>query len=276
MGLLYLDASREYTDPANTGLKYLRADGQWAAPDSDHRFLDATGEWSVPELVTIPDDLSTPENVLAASEAAKVNPTAVYEKLRDTLTPAISFGSTYGSHPFRIVATNKEEVTGGGKAGLVLLCEEHFDAVTAIRSKNESTGGYWQCDTMRTYLQNAYYAMDSVWRAIVKPVNIIYATSATQTSVDGAQRLFPPSAWNLGLYNSTYGPKEGECWDYFVGTPETAADAKRIRRGKSSNDWWTRSPNFSITGYYSCVYSSGSLVTTRAMADIGVVPAFCV
>lgn len=50
MPLLYLDATGAYSDPANTNYKYLRADGQWAAPDDAWEFYDATGGWSTPEL----------------------------------------------------------------------------------------------------------------------------------------------------------------------------------------------------------------------------------
>ena len=52
MGFLYLDATENYSDPAKTGLKYYRADNSWTAPDSDHKFYDATGGYSVPELAT--------------------------------------------------------------------------------------------------------------------------------------------------------------------------------------------------------------------------------
>ena len=50
MGLLYLDPTPGYSDPAKTGYVYMREDGQWAPPDSEHGFYDATGNVSVPEL----------------------------------------------------------------------------------------------------------------------------------------------------------------------------------------------------------------------------------
>lgn len=50
MGLLYIDAQGNYTNPADSGLKYYRADGTWADPSADYKYLDATGNWSAPEL----------------------------------------------------------------------------------------------------------------------------------------------------------------------------------------------------------------------------------
>lgn len=45
---LYLDATGAWSVPFASGLAYLRADGQWAAPDAGRLFLDATGAWTAP------------------------------------------------------------------------------------------------------------------------------------------------------------------------------------------------------------------------------------
>lgn len=50
MAQLFLDSNNAWSDPASTSLKYLRQDNTWATADSDHKFLDGTGNWSVPEL----------------------------------------------------------------------------------------------------------------------------------------------------------------------------------------------------------------------------------
>lgn len=279
MGYKYYDANGDFTNPAdNPNLKYYRGDGVFAKADMDHKFYDATGDWSVPELAPpIPQSITSPQDLLNASAAAATNPTEVYEALKDQLTPAISFGSTYGSHQYRIVGVNKENATAGGKAGLVLLPEECMNQLSAQRSSNANSGGFANNATMISTLQAIYNAMDPAWRAIITPVDIPYSTSKTAISTLTNQTLFLPSMWNIGLYDANYCAKEGECWDYFIGTPETVAEPKRVRNyNGSAYHWWLRSGHFNLTAYFAHVNADGSRYYYGASHQRGVVPGFCV
>ena len=46
----YFDATGNWSDPLDTLYKYLRADGTWAAPSSEYKFLDENLQWSGMEL----------------------------------------------------------------------------------------------------------------------------------------------------------------------------------------------------------------------------------
>lgn len=102
MGILYFDAKGGYTDPASSGLKHMRADGQWAAPDADHKFLDATGAWSVPELA--PADPK--EAVRALFEAAALESASTAQRYQALVALADQYLNTYrsGSDLFQFIA----------------------------------------------------------------------------------------------------------------------------------------------------------------------------
>lgn len=292
MGRKYLAGNAGWYDPTNSSYstyKYLRGDNQWVKSDGAHKFLDATGSWSSPMPNKMPTSLYDPNDVKAAAENALFDPEAVWKALGGRYTDAISFGADYGAHRFQLVGVKKETAYTGGMAGLVFMAERWANKSTKMRSSSSNSGGYANCDTVLNMLRDIYNNMNANWRTLVKAVNIRYSTSTTAVNTLTNQLIFLPSMWNLGGYNSSFCAKEGECWDYFIGTPSDAADEKRLKHAVNLSSstitanpisYWCRSGNFARNYQFARVMGSGTnagyFSGSDALGTNNIVPAFCV
>lgn len=266
-------------------MKYLDTSGQFSeianlSGAADKKYLDATGQWSVPTppKPVVPDVLSTAADAQLLSEAitgGSISAEAAYSQYKDQIV-TIGFGSN-GSHKFRLVGCGHDDLVAGGKAGLSFFCEDCI-GTSAMAPSNTNANGYKQsATTMQSYLTTLFNNMDAAWKALVKPVKKVYSTNKTATSTMDFTGLWLASMWEVGLYDANYCAKEGTTYKYFEGTQITGADTKRVRNnGSSAAGSWLRSGYFSGATRFALVSTDGSQYSNYADTTGGVVPGFCI
>lgn len=276
----YLRADGEWA-VIDKAYKFLRADNTWAAASAEFKFLDATGAWSVPSLgPTIPTDFSSVQNVLDAAEAAKEQPDEVYAALKDKLV-SINCG-TYGTHNFRLVGVNHDDLVSGGKAGLSFFCEDCIGTSMLKSGDSSNSNGFPSHNTtMMTYLTNVFNAMPQEWRSAIKAVKKEYGKSSSTKDTMTFNNLWLASMYEIGFTNSAnsnyYEPDSGKTYAYFKDAPASGASPKRVRNnGSSAAYWWLRSGYFSGSNLFALVPTVGSLNRNYPLNTYGVVPGFCV
>lgn len=290
MPLLYLDATGAYSDPANTNYKYLRDDGQWAAPDSDHEFYDATGAWSVPELVpplakvTDWDAYSWEEINDFGQRYVLKQPDAYGDLLHVTKT--VPLGSPVGkSIVFEIVDVCHAD--WGEDNAFVWMPKEECLQAMGHQSSN-SSGKSYRNSLIRNALTSGslFAAFPSDLSAVWKDINYKYLTttgsggwSASGTPFVDSAKLTIPSLVEMGLVvdHKEYG-KEGTILQAFA----SAASADRVRKiNDSVVIWWLRSLDCWDGGaagrtLFASVYSSGDMSGDYGRNSYGVCPCFAV
>jgi hypothetical protein len=80
-----------------------------------------------------------------------------------------------------------------------------------------------------------------------------------------------PSSDFVGLRHTYSVSGEGTQYAYYK-----AGNSKVKNKGGSANDWWERSPYSGDSGFFCCVYSSGSASRCFASFSCGVAFGFCV
>lgn len=250
----------------------------WIDPDTDHKFYDELGSWSI--IGSVPPSMDSPEGVLAIAEAAQSNPQGIYEKFKDKLTPAISFGDM--SCQFRLVGVGQDNATDDPDRVLLTFLAEAALGTSKMADTPTNDNGYNSAATaMKSTVSTLYSNMDSSWKALVVPVTKEFGTSQTTKSIMTNQTLWIPSMYEVGLSSTnSYEPDCGTTYTYFVGESATDSSDKR-KRGQYSSptsfiSWWLRSGGFSSPFIFARVGNSGTLYGDGAHSSFGVVIGFCV
>lgn len=275
MGRKFIDASLDYSDPAKSGKKHMRADGQWIKPDAQHKFADALAEWTVPELAPpIPGSESEFQAMsweqLAQMSAACASAGATdYQKLLGYTKPVTVTG--VGTVTTRLIGLCHDTYVGGGTAGFTFQLQDGLSMSKPVNmqmnASNIVTGG-WRDSVMRkTNIPALLAALPSDLRSVIKKVNKKTSTANSGTAVSTTSddlfllSLVESIGTNKTAYtdnpiaSSNYLYNEGTQYEYykqFDGNKTNAFNAHIIKNASGSADyWWLRSIRLSYaSGFY--------------------------
>lgn len=245
MPLLFLDATGNYSDPAETDYRYLRADGVWAEPDEGYKFYDATGNWSTPELLTIPPDsegwnLLTWEQIAKLSAKAAEDPTpflfltdADHKVEKDVDLSGIGWSPTTKA---RIIGIGQDVGEHDEVLGITWqFCDgtnHKKPSVMQINPDRNINGGWEQCEMRTTKLPSIETQLPLDLKTYLK------ATKKKTGMTSGSSNVLVDTIDKLALLSFTEVFGDDQDFEDF-GT-------SGLTRNKGENQWyqWYKTHNF--------------------------------
>ena len=297
MGYLYIDGKAAYSDPATSGLVYMKADGTWSAPDSAYKYMDATSNWSAPELKPASLDTASP-NQLKAIAAEVAAGSKDYDSWLGTHTKSISFGS-YGSTKFQLVAINHDDTSTSGTWTavptpaiwpLVFMADNQLgESGLELYSSTYGWSAMNDDCTGRDYLRALYSSMDSSWASVLSEVRAPIvtmrdlSTSVYQMAAGSPIELFAPSLMELGITTTSYSPQEGKTFGWFSSNNNNESRVRHDSSGSTSVRYMTRTGNrygsaTSSTAYTQmmCISTTGTYESVAVDTVVAMVPCFVI
>ena len=176
------------------------------------------------------------------------------------------------SYRIDIIGKNHDDLADGtGKAPLTFQLHDCYDTIFRMNPTLTNVGGWRDCE-MRTRAMPILKAkMPAEVQAGIRPVNKLTSAGGQSSSiVTTSDELFLPSEVEVfgSITNSFSG--EGTQYEYYQ-----AGNSKVKNRKGSAYNWWERSPCFSNSTYFCCVYGDGGFGAVGAAISYGVPFAFC-
>lgn len=232
-------------------------------------------------MATIPDNLSSVDNIVLAIEAAKEDPQSVRDALLGQTTMEIDFGS-HGKTSFRLVGVCNDLLADN--TGYAALSFFACSTIGYIQTDQDNTNGYNPSSPLGQSLPVRWDALvdqvssdgTSLKNDLIVPVIKEYNTSLTDTSTMVFENLWIPSCAELGLkylnyYESDYltdnCPVSGETLDWFKDVEDVYSEKRLITA--PSGLYYTRDVNFELKAGNSYNGFPVEIFTTDGM------PAFC-
>ena len=260
MGQAYLNSTLTYTDPAEGGL-FLRAGAEaaeWASADNVHKYLDATGAWTTPELGPSADSLTALSGwpaIIAESKRAAKSP----DKWASWIGQEAEF--TYDSETYHarlIDIAHFERSDGGGTCGFVFEFVELIHAQMNLTATN--TGGWPSMKLCKEDMPGILTKLPADIQGGIVEVKLKYNTYRGSGSGDSAfnisdttGKLFVASSREIDGTKYTFG-NDGEQLAWYKTHTANTDRQRKVHSSAVINDsiygsWWTRSCDANTTNF---------------------------
>lgn len=190
-----------------------------------------------------------------------------------TCSKTMSIGGT--DYIIDIIGKNHDTYTAGGIAPITFQFRDCFETTYQMHNSDTNSVGYSNSDMHTIHLPEIKSLMPSEVQSAIKSVDKLSGTGGGSSSVIETVScdLFLLSEIEVFGSNSYSIAGEGSQYAWY------SADNTKVKVlvGGSKKNWWERSPQYSDTGSFCGVISSGSGFASGYPASqlLGVAPAFC-
>ena len=170
-----------------------------------------------------------------------------------------------------IIGKNHDTYTAGGTAPLTFQLHDCYGTKYAMNSSDTNSGGWTSCAMRSTHLPAILALMPTEVQNGIREVNKLTSAGNQSSTINTtADKLFLLS--EIEIFGSSESSKAGEGSQYAY---YSAGNSTVKNFSGSANTWWERSPMYSNSTRFCCVYKFGSANNASASNSTGVAFGFC-